>query len=74
MSLRQRILSPRQHEIIECLHLGLSNKEIAYRLGIAEGTVKIHLHSALNKTGLRNRTQLALMKNWEKLNVEMDRR
>jgi len=48
-------------EVVECVRLGLQNKEIAHRLGIAEGTVKIHLHTVFNKTGYKSRLQLALI-------------
>ncbi|HUF50766.1 MAG TPA: LuxR C-terminal-related transcriptional regulator [Longimicrobiales bacterium] len=39
---------------------GASNKRVASDLGIAESTVKLHLHSAFAKLGVRNRTQLSL--------------
>ena len=38
---------------------GLSNKEIANQLVITEGTVKNHVHNALEKLHLSNRTQAA---------------
>jgi two-component system nitrate/nitrite response regulator NarL len=38
---------------------GLSNKEIARRLNITEGTAKVHLHRIFQKTGTKNRTALA---------------
>ena len=60
--MKPRTLTPRQREVVACLRLGLSNREIGQRLGITEGTVKIHLHSALGRTGLRNRTELALQR------------
>lgn len=37
-----------------------TNKEIAYRLGLAEGTVKIHLHNIYRKLRIRTRTALAV--------------
>jgi DNA-binding NarL/FixJ family response regulator len=38
---------------------GLSNKEIGSSLSITEGTVKNHVHNALEKLGLENRIQAA---------------
>jgi DNA-binding NarL/FixJ family response regulator len=52
-------LSPREREVMHLVAEGLANKEIAEWLGMAEGTVKIHLHSIYEKTGLHNRTSLA---------------
>jgi two-component system nitrate/nitrite response regulator NarL len=37
---------------------GLANKEIAYRLGLAEGTVRIHMHNIYQKTGIPSRMAL----------------
>lgn len=39
---------------------GLSNKEIAKKLFISEGTVANYITSILNKTGLEHRTQIAI--------------
>jgi len=39
----------------------LSNKEIARRLEISEGTVKVHLQHMYRKLGIRNRTMLAVL-------------
>lgn len=44
-------LTPRQHEVLQHLCAGLSNKEIAAKIRLAEGTVKIHvaaIYQALN--------------------------
>jgi DNA-binding NarL/FixJ family response regulator len=51
-------LSPRQAQVLELLHNGLSNSEIARALGIAVATVKLHVHAILKATGARNRTDL----------------
>ncbi|MBN9289595.1 MAG: response regulator transcription factor [Hyphomicrobium denitrificans] len=52
-------ISPRQRDVLECVRRGLSNKEIARELEIAEGTVKIHLAALFSHFGARNRTELA---------------
>jgi DNA-binding NarL/FixJ family response regulator len=52
-------ISPRQRDVLECVRRGLSNKEIARELDIAEGTVKIHLAALFSHYGARNRTELA---------------
>ena len=53
-------LSPREREIVSLLGSGASNKEIADRLNLAEGTVKNHVTSILTKLDVRDRTQAAL--------------
>ena len=53
-------LSPREREILGQLGTGASNKEIADRLCLAEGTVKNHVTSILSKLDVRDRTQAAL--------------
>lgn len=53
-------LSPREREILSLLGTGASNKEIADRLCLAEGTVKNHVTSVLTKLDVRDRTQAAL--------------
>ena len=52
-------LTPRETELVELASTGLRNREIARRLGIAEGTVKVHLHNIYRKLGVRGRLQLA---------------
>ncbi len=53
-------LSERESEILALIATGASNKEIANRLFIAEGTVKNHVTHILGKLGVRDRTQAAL--------------
>jgi DNA-binding NarL/FixJ family response regulator len=53
-------LSDREHEILELLAQGLSNREIAGRLSLAHGTVKNYVSIILQKLGTRDRTQAAL--------------
>ena len=53
-------LSEREIEILRLVAGGASNKEIAERLVIAEGTVKNHITNILGKLDVRDRTQAAL--------------
>ncbi len=53
-------LSEREIQILHLLALGLSNTEIADRLGLALGTVKNYVTAILQKLGVRDRTQAAL--------------
>jgi two-component system nitrate/nitrite response regulator NarL len=55
-----RKLSTRETEILACLVNGHSNKAIANRLQITEGTVKMHLKGVLKKINAQNRTQAAI--------------
>ena len=49
--------TPKQREVFEKLMLGVPNKVIARELGIAEGTVKAHLHSIYQSLRVKNRAQ-----------------
>jgi DNA-binding NarL/FixJ family response regulator len=53
-------LSPREREILELLANGLPNKEIAGRMGVADGTVRWHLRHIYHKLHVRSRTEAAL--------------
>ncbi|HET7315856.1 MAG TPA: response regulator transcription factor [Sphingomicrobium sp.] len=53
-------LSPRERELVQLVRRGLRNRDIAEKLGITEGTVKVYLHSVFEKTGVANRTELAI--------------
>ena len=59
--LRVQKLTRRQREILPLLAKGMSNKEIARMLKIAEGTTKIHASSLLRILGVRNRTEAAVV-------------
>lgn len=52
-------LTGRQREVLRLLAKGLSNKEIADQLGIAEATVRVHVSTVLRVLGVENRTQAA---------------
>ena len=54
------ILSPRETELVKLVRQGMRNRDIAEQLGITEGTVKVYLHSVFEKTGVANRTELAI--------------
>jgi DNA-binding NarL/FixJ family response regulator len=47
-------------KIIDCVGRGMSNKEIAQRLHLSEGTIRNSLSVILSKLGLKNRTQLGI--------------
>ena len=52
-------ITARELEILQLVADGLSNRQIGHRLSITEGTVKNHVHNALEKLGLDNRIQAA---------------
>lgn len=53
-------ISAKEREIMELVATGLSNKEIAGRLFLGEGTVRNYISTLLDKLQLRDRTQLAV--------------
>ncbi len=53
-------LSPREREVYELICDGFSNSEIATRLYITEGTVKVHVQHVFDKLGVRSRTAVAI--------------
>jgi DNA-binding CsgD family transcriptional regulator len=53
------ILTQREQEVMFLVAKGLANRKIAKRLGVSEGTVKIHLHHIYKKLSVSNRTALA---------------
>jgi DNA-binding NarL/FixJ family response regulator len=57
---RNRPLTPREVEVASLVAKGMKNREIGESLGIATGTVKIHLMHIFEKTGIRDRFELAL--------------
>ncbi len=54
-------LTRREHEVLELIAAGRSNKRIAFELGISEKTVKTHVGHVLAKLGVADRTQAALL-------------
>jgi DNA-binding NarL/FixJ family response regulator len=59
--------SPREREVLTLAAQGLTNRQIAYRLGISDRTVQYHMNSVFNKTGADSRTEaatLALQRGW----------
>lgn len=52
-------LTRRQIEILRCLTEGFSNKEIAEKFDLAEGTVKVHVSALFHALGVRSRKEAA---------------
>lgn len=55
-----QLLTPREIKLINLVAEGLSNKQIAEKLHIAEGTVKVHLHNVYDKLQVKSRVALTL--------------
>ncbi|HEY2842786.1 MAG TPA: helix-turn-helix transcriptional regulator, partial [Bryobacteraceae bacterium] len=53
-------LTPREKQIVQQICEGLKNKEIAQALSITAGTVKVHLMHVFEKTGVKDRFELAI--------------
>ena len=54
-------LTDREREVLACIGEGLSNQQIARRLGIGEATVKTHVSRVLTKLDVRSRVQAAMI-------------
>ena len=61
MMAAQAQLTPTQVKVMEGVHSGLLNKQIAFDLGIAEKTVKAHMTALMRKLNVSNRTQVAIL-------------
>jgi DNA-binding NarL/FixJ family response regulator len=59
-NLFEALLSPRELEIVKLIAEGLSNKDIGDKLFLSNGTVRNHISTILEKTGLEHRTQIAV--------------
>jgi DNA-binding NarL/FixJ family response regulator len=54
------ILTEREMSVVQAIQEGKSNKIIAYKLCICEGTVKVHLRNIMKKLNAKNRTEVAV--------------
>ncbi|MEJ2602460.1 MAG: response regulator transcription factor [Gammaproteobacteria bacterium] len=61
-------LTPHQFRVLLMLAEGLMNKQIAYKLGVSEATIKAHVTAILRKLRVTNRTQAVLA--MQELNIE----
>lgn len=52
------LLTTREAEIVDFVCTGLRNKDIADRVGLSEGTIKVHLHNVYRKLGVNSRSEL----------------
>lgn len=62
-------ISEREQTVIELIAEGLSNREIAQKLYLSEGTVRNYISIILEKLGLRDRTQLAVFYYKNRMNL-----
>ena len=56
-----KTLTPRQSEVLSYVAEGMSNKQIAYKMGVSEATVKLHINALLRAVGATNRTQAVII-------------
>ncbi len=57
MASEPSVLTPRELEVLRMMAEGAANKNIAWKLGISEHTVKFHVSSIMNKLGAASRTE-----------------
>lgn len=60
LSQKRVALTPRQGQIVSLVAQGFKNKEIAFSMGITEGTVKVYLYKLFRKLGINDRLDMAL--------------
>ncbi len=56
-----KTLTNRQNQVLGLVAQGLSNKQIAYQMGVSEATVKLHINALLRSVGATNRTQAVIL-------------
>jgi DNA-binding NarL/FixJ family response regulator len=72
---RLSTLTPQQVRVLMMLGEGLLNKQIAYKLGVSEATIKAHVSAILQKLGVDSRTQAVIAINkidsgdWQKIGI-----
>ena len=54
-------LTQREVEIVQAVATGMRNRDIAKKLHVTEGTVKVHLHNIYEKLNVRTRVELVNM-------------
>lgn len=54
------VLSNRESEIVKLVATGLTNRSLADRLEVTEGTIKVHIRNIFRKLGISNRTELVI--------------
>ena len=57
---QSKMLTSRQNQVLNLVAQGLSNKQIAYEIGVSEATVKLHINALLRSVGANNRTQAVI--------------
>lgn len=57
---KNKTLTNRQTQVLELVAQGMSNKQIAYEIGVSEATVKLHINALLRAVGATNRTQAVI--------------
>ena len=54
------LLTSREKQVLSCIAMGMSNKEISDSLQIRDGTVKVHVKHVLKKLNFRSRVEVAV--------------
>jgi DNA-binding NarL/FixJ family response regulator len=58
MNVQKNILTPKERSVFVFLSKGDTNKEIAIKLNVTEGTIKVHVRNMFKKTCSKNRVEL----------------